>query len=196
MEFHESIIAIAAGVGLSAAAGLRVFVPLFIASLAIQFGYLEVNESFAWLGHWTATVALGTAALLEVGVYYIPWLDNVLDTIATPAAIIAGTATTAAVLPELGPALEWVIAILVGGGSAGVVQGASVLARGTSTAGSGGLGNPVVSTGELGGSVGISLLAVFLPILALIIVAILLFFVLRLFFRLFRRKRTAAGAEV
>ena len=190
MEFHESIVAIAAGVGLSAAAGLRIFVPLFIASLAIQFGYLEVNESFAWLGHWTATVALGTAALLEVGVYYIPWLDNVLDTIATPAAIIAGTATTAAVLPELGPALEWIIAILLGGGSAGVVQGGFRFGARNKHSGqwwSGESGGFYRRTRRVCGDFALG--RFFSPFSRSSSSSFCFFFVLRLFLRLFRRRR-------
>ena len=91
----NEIIAIFAGVGLAAACGFRVFVPLFIASLAANSG---MSASFSgggfdvkallgehhWLGSTPVTIALGVATVLEVGSYYIPWLDNALDSIATP----------------------------------------------------------------------------------------------------------------
>ena len=155
------------GLGLSAACGFRVFVPLLAMSLAAQTGHLELAESFRWVATPMAATALGIATFFEVAGYYIPWVDNMLDAAATPAAVIAGTFITASVMPEMTPLLKWSIAAILGGGSAGVIQGATVITRAASAFTTGGLGNPVVSAGETGGSILISLLAVLLPVVAL-----------------------------
>lgn len=196
----NEIMAIFAGVGLAAACGFRVFVPLFIASLAANTG-MEVDflggfnveallGEHHWLGSTPVTVMLGVATVVEVGSYYIPWIDNALDTIATPLAVSAGTLITGTMLPEFmgDGSFKWIVAMIAGGGTAGVVQGASVIARGTSTATTGGIGNPAVSTAELGGSVLTAGLAVFTPILAGILVVFLLFFVMRTIYRYFKRQ--------
>jgi hypothetical protein len=206
----NEIVAIFAGVGLAAACGFRVFVPLFIASLAANtgieaFGGMDfqalLGTDFDWLGSTPVTIALGVATVLEVGSYYIPWLDNALDTVATPAAVVAGTFISGAMLPEFmgDEALKWIVAAIMGGGTAGVVQGASVITRGTSTASTGGIGNPAVSTAELGGSVLTAGLAVLVPILAGVLVLVMLAFFIRTIFRYFsrraERKREAARVE-
>lgn len=195
----NELMAIFAGVGLAAACGFRVFVPLFAASLAAnmgvdvagstEFGQM-LGENFEWLGSTPVTLALGIATLLEVGSYYVPWVDNLLDTIATPAALVAGTFITGAMMPDFmgDGSFKWIFSSIAGGGTAGLVQGASVITRGTSTATTGGVGNPVVSTAELGGAVATASLAVFVPILAGILVLILLFFVVRKIIRYFKAR--------
>ena len=195
----NEIMAIFAGVGLSAACGFRVFVPLFIASLAANTGFEGfgganfaemLGGNFAWLGSDWVTVALGIATALEIGSYYIPWIDNALDAVATPAAVVAGTFISGAMFPDFmgDGSFKWIVATIAGGGAAGVVQGASVITRGTSTATTGGVGNPAVSTAELGGSILTAGLAVFIPILAGILVIFLLYFVIRSIYRFFKRR--------
>ncbi|MDQ8195920.1 DUF4126 domain-containing protein [Coraliomargarita sp. SDUM461004] len=207
----NEIIAIFAGVGLAAACGFRVFVPLFIASLAANqgvdaLGGMNFEEmlgaNFEWLGNDWVTIALGVATALEIGSYYIPWLDNALDTIATPAAVVAGTFISGAMLPEFmgNDAFKWITAAIMGGGTAGIVQGASVITRGASTATTGGIGNPAVSTAELGGSILTAGLAVLIPILAAVLVLFLLFYfirtIIRYFVRRLERKRAGQPSEV
>jgi len=202
----NEIIAIFAGVGLAAACGFRVFVPLFIASLAANMGVDALGGTnfqdmlgadFGWLGNDWVTIALGVATVLEIGSYYIPWLDNALDTIATPAAVVAGTFISGAMLPEFmgDDAFKWIVAAIMGGGTAGIVQGASVITRGASTATTGGIGNPAVSTVELGGSVLTAGLAVMIPILAAILVLFLLYYFIKKIFGFFARRaeRKRAG---
>lgn len=203
----NELMAIFAGVGLSAACGFRVFVPLFAASLAANMG-IDVSgnaefaqllgENFQWLGSTPVTLALGAATLLEVGSYYVPWIDNLLDTIATPAALVAGTFITGAMMPEFmgDGSFKWIASTIAGGGTAGLVQGASVITRGTSTATTGGLGNPVVSTAELGGAVATASLAVFVPIIAGVLVLVLLYFVVRKIFRYIKARRANRAAQV
>ena len=77
----------------------------------------------------TCRDAFGTATLLEIAAYYIPWFDHLLDTIATPAAVVAGMVASASVMVDLPPVLKWGVALIGGGGAAGLLQGATVLLR-------------------------------------------------------------------
>ncbi len=203
----NEMMAIFAGVGLAAACGFRVFLPLFVASLAANTG-MEVDflGSFNleavlgehhWLGSTPVTIMLGVATAVEVASYYVPWIDNALDTIATPLAVGAGTLITGTLLPEFmgDGSFKWATAMIAGGGTAGVVQGASVIARGTSSATTGGVGNPAVSTAELGGSVLTASLAVLVPVLAGLLVLVLLYFVFKIIFRYFSRRAEARREE-
>lgn len=162
----DAAIGALAGLALSAAAGFRVFVPLLLTGLAARLGYLELTTDMAWLGSDAALVALATATLVEVGAYYVPWLDNLLDVVATPVAIVAGVIAWAAVTPELSPLLRWTLAVVAGGGAAGLVQAGTTLARLKSSAFTAGLGNVVVASGELLGSLVLSVLAVLVPLVA------------------------------
>jgi hypothetical protein len=166
----ELLLSLAVGIGLSAACGFRVFVPLLIAGIAARTGHLDLAAGFEWMASTPALIAFGTATLLEVASYYIPWLDNALDAVASPAAVIAGTLVTASLVADLGPFLKWTLAVIAGGGAAGLIQGGTVLARGMSTTTTAGIGNPLVATAELGGSVITAVLAVVAPFLALLFV--------------------------
>lgn len=191
----DLILALCLGIGLSAACGFRVFVPLLGMSLAAIAGHLDLATGFEWIGTWPACACFLTATVLEVGAYYIPWLDNLLDTIATPAAIVAGTIATASVVGQVdgvSPLLEWSLALIAGGGTAAVIQTGTVAVRGTSTLTTGGLANFVVSTGELAASAGATILALLLPVLcAALVVLTCGFVVLRL-----TRKRPVAKVDV
>ena len=139
---------------------------------------LNFTGEFSWMGSDVALVAFSIATVLEIGAYYIPWLDNALDTIAGPAAVTAGTMTTAAFLVNVDPWLQWTLAAIAGGGAAGTVQVATTITRGASSALTGGTGNWIVSTAEAGGSVAVSLLAVFIPIAAAGLFFVLLAYVI------------------
>src|SRR3954469_2591615 len=161
----EVLLSICIGLGLSAACGFRVFVPLLVMSVAANSGHLHLAPSFGWIGSPAALIALAVATVLEVGAYYIPWLDHFLDALATPAAIVAGCIVTASMVSGMSPFLKWTLAIIAGGGAAGAVQATTVLARGLSFAGTGGLGNPLIATVELGGSLLTSVAAVLAPLM-------------------------------
>lgn len=170
----QLIMGVGVGVSLAAACGFRVFVPLLVVSLAVHFGGFHVNESFAWVGSWMAIVVLSTATTIEVLGYYIPWVDNLLDVLNTPLALVAGAMVTCGMLPNLHPSLKWGIAVVLGGGVAGLVQSATSIIRGGSTATTGGLGNFLVSTGENICAVLIAVFAVVLPIIAIVLILIAL----------------------
>ena len=148
----ETFLSLLIGIGLSAACGFRVFVPLLVVSIASHTGHLHLSSGFEWMGSDAALIAFAVATVLEVAAYYIPWLDNLLDTIASPAAVIAGTLVTASLVADMSPFLKWTLAVIAGGGIAGLVQGTTVVTRGASTASTCGLANPILATAELGGS--------------------------------------------
>ena len=182
----ETILGVCIGIGLSAASGFRVFVPLLVMSIATIIGWFEPVQGFEWLAMPAVCVALGFATVCEIGAYYVPWVDNLLDTIATPAAMIAGTLATMAVSSgEMSQFASWASAIIVGGGTAGVVQASTVAMRGVSTATTGGVGNPVIATGEWIGAILLSILSLITPVL----VVILVFLIFVLVVRWVRRKK-------
>lgn len=183
------LLSLALGLGLSASSGFRVFVPLLVASIASKLGIIHLGESFQWMGSTTATVAFATATVLEIGGYYIPFVDNILDTITTPTSVIAGTLLTASVLtPELDPMLKWGLGIIVGGGSAGIVQAGTALTRATSSVATAGVGNPVVATTEHGLSFAGSILSIFMPFIIAAIICIVLFVILFFLIRYFKKR--------
>lgn len=176
----ETILGLCIGIGLSAACGFRVFVPLLVMSLASIMGWFQPMQGFEWLAMPSVCLALGFATVCEIGTYYIPWVDNVLDTITTPAAVVAGTLTTMAVSTgEMSQFASWASAIIVGGGTAGAVQLSTVAVRGLSTASTGGVANPVISTGEWMGALVLSVLSLLMPVLVVLLVGIFLFVAIR-----------------
>ena len=188
-DFAGAVMAILIGLGLSAACGFRIFVPLLVAAIAAKAGHLQLAAGWDWIGSTTAIVAFSIATALEIAAYYVPWLDNLLDTVATPAAVVAGILITAGVAGDVSPLLRWSLAVIVGGGAAGLVQVGTAAVRATSTATTAGTANPAVSTAEAGFSLSLSLLAVIVPIVAAVLVIVLLFVALRFFHRLFTGRR-------
>lgn len=160
----ELALSICLGIGLSAACGFRVFVPLLGVSVAALAGHLELAQGFEWLGTWPALVCFLTASILEVTAYYIPWVDSFLDTIAAPAAVAAGTIVTASVVTEMSPLVRWSLALIAGGGTAGLIQAATTALRGASTATTGGLANWLVASGELLAATATTVLSMLMPV--------------------------------
>lgn len=176
----ETLLSLCIGVGLSAACGFRVFVPLLVMSIASLMGWFEPMKGFEWLAIPSVCVGLAVATVCEIGAYYIPWVDNALDTIATPAAMVAGTLTTMAVSSgEMSQFASWAAAIIVGGGTATAVQMGTVAVRGLSTATTGGIANPVVSTGEWIGAIVVSVLSLIVPVLVVIVGILLVVIAIR-----------------
>lgn len=158
------------GIGLSAAAGLRVFLPLLLLGLTARLGAIHLGSDFLWLGSDTTLILLAIATIVEIGGYYVPVIDHLLDVIASPAAVIAGIIATAAVLAHVDdPVIKWSLAIIAGGGSAGVVQAGTVLLRGASTTTTAGIGNPLFATVEWLGAAALSLAAVLAPVLVIVV---------------------------
>ena len=176
------------GIGLAASVGFRVFVPLFTLSLASYFNLWELNESWQWIGTTTALVTFGVATVVEIAAYLIPYIDNLLDSIAIPLAAIAGTAVMVSTVADLSPVFTWALAIIAGGGTAAVVAGSSGAARLAATTASAGFVNPLVSLFETGTAIVVSVMSIFLPILALILVVIILYLIFKVY-KKFKTKR-------
>jgi hypothetical protein len=176
----DILLGLIVGVGLAASCGFRVFVPMLVMSIAVKAGYLELADGWQWIGSWAALLAFFAATSCEIFGYYVPWVDNLLDAIATPSAIVAGIIATAACVSDMHPFLQWGTAIIAGGGVAGTVQSGTILVRGLSSATTGGLGNFIVSTVEWFLALLIAMLAIIVPILALMLLGVIAFFTTRL----------------
>lgn len=187
----ETISAIALGIGLSASTGFRVFIPLLVAGLASRFGIVPLGESFAWMGSTPALISFGVASLLEILAYYIPFVDNLLDSIATPLSIGAGTLLMTSVFPAENEWMKWIIGFVVGGGAAATIQGGSALTRLFSTKFTAGTGNSIISTGEGVAATGFSIMSLFIPIIVAVLLIIFIVIILRIAYRkLLKRRRT------
>ena len=184
----ETIISIFLGVGLAASAGFRVFLPLFALSLAAYFGVWDLNDNWTWIGSLAAVLTLGIATLVEIFAYFIPWVDNALDSIAIPLAAIAGTAVMVSTVADLDPVITWSLAIIAGGGTASAIKGANAAGRLTSTATTGGVANPIVSTVETGTAVAVSTASILVPPIAIILVILILIVIFSIYRKL-RPKR-------
>lgn len=185
----ETVLSICLGIGLSASVGFRVFLPLFALSLAAYFNVWQLNESWQWVGGIPALITLGVATLVEICAYFIPYIDNLLDSIAVPLAAIAGTAVMLSTVADLSEVTTWALAIIAGGGTAAAIAGTSGTTRLASTATTGGLANPIVATLETGSSVVMSTLSIFAPIVAIILAVVILVIIFKFFIRLKTKKK-------
>jgi hypothetical protein len=182
-------LSIVLGIGLAAATGFRVFLPMLIVSGAAYTGHLPLADSFAWLGSPSALTMLSVAAIVEIFAYYIPGVDNLLDTLATPAAFVAGTVVSAAVMSDVPPMVKWTAAVIAGGGIAGVTQGVTATLRANSTLWTGGLGNFIIASAELVGAGMVTFLALAAPAAAIALIILFLWLAIRLLRRLLRGAR-------
>ena len=186
MSEYDIVVSVALGVGLAAAVGFRVFLPFLVMGGAAYTGHLTLSDGLQWLATPTALAMLSVAAIAEILAYYIPGVDNLLDAIATPTALVAGTIAAAAVMTDLPPIVKWTTAVIAGGGAAGVTQSVTSLLRAKSTVFTGGLGNAAVSTSEAGGALLVSLLALLAPLAALALVVVFCWMGIRFMRRVFR----------
>lgn len=168
----DTAIAIMIGIGLAAACGLRVFVPLLVLAIAARFNVVALGTSFSWLSTDAALIAFSVATVLEIVAYKVPWLDHLLDTVASPAAVVAGSLIAASqigMVQGISPMWQWAAAIIAGGGAAAAMQATSVTTRAASTVATGGIANPLISTFQSLLSIVMSIVAVLLPILAIVL---------------------------
>lgn len=165
----ELMLSICLGVGLAASSGFRVFVPLFVMSIATYFNVLSLSENWTWLGSPYALIIFAVASIVESLAYLVPIVDNALDSLAIPLAGMAGTMTMASNVANLSPEATWALAIVAGGGAATAVKSTSALTRVASTTTTAGLANPVIGAAETGAAVGLSVLAIVMPVAAAIV---------------------------
>ena len=166
------LVQVAAGFGLAAAAGLRAFLPPLAVGLLARYDVFELRPSLDWMESTPALVIFGTAVILEILADKVPWLDHALDTVESFLKPAAGILVVSAALVDLPPLWTAILAILVGGTVAGTVHFGKAAARLASTATTGGIANPVLSTAEDGLALGGTLLAIFFPVLAFVVVVV------------------------
>lgn len=186
---QEILISLCVGIALSACSGFRIFVPMLIGNLATRFGILDLSQGFEWLGSPPATYILGAATIVEILTYYIPVIDNLLDTIAMPASFVAGTILTTSFLKIDSPELRWTLGIVAGGGMAGTIQAGTGLLRLASTKFTGGFGNAIIATIENFISIIFSALTLWIPVFIAILCLLLFIFLIRQIMKRFRKKK-------
>jgi len=187
LPYWHYIVGMFIGVGLAAATGFRVFLPMFIVSLASYLGWIPLNEHFAWLSGLPTLIITGVATIVETLAYFIPFVDHLLDVISVPMATIAGSILFASQFADLGAFPQWILALIVGGGTSAAVSSTLAGARVASTATTGGLGNHLVSTTETTGALAMTGIALIVPIIAFVIVILLLFFSFRFGRKIWRK---------
>lgn len=188
----ESLMAIFLGLGLSAACGFRIFVPLLVMSMAARAGHLTLAPDLQWIGSEVALMVFAVATFFEVSAYYVPWVDNLLDVLATPVAVVAGILVMSAALGDIGevsPVLRWTLAAILGGGAAGITQGTTDVLRLVSSATTGGLGNPLLATGENVTALVLAVVTVIAPGLAVLLMGLMLYWLGKRAVKLLFRKR-------
>jgi hypothetical protein len=191
----ELVVALAAGLGLSAACGFRVFVPMLATCIGARAGAIHLSSGFHWLQSDPALVVLIVATVVEGVAYLVPWLDHLLDTMASPAALVAGTMVMGSVISDIDPWLKWTLAAIAGGGAAGAIQTLTVATRATSSATTAGFANPIFAIIEGIGAILLSLLAIVVPLLTAAAVIVLLFFVAKKIAGFLQRRRARQASS-
>ena len=183
------ILQILIGIGLAATCGVRIFVPLLVMGIAGYSGYLELASEFSWIASLPAIIIFAVATIIEIAAYFIPYVDNLLDSISIPASVIAGIVVAASVITDMHPLLRWTFAVIAGGGVATVTSLVSNGVLGVSTVASGGGANPAVSGVESALSIVSAIVAVLVPVLAVILITIVVILTIRLMKKWKRQKQ-------
>ena len=175
MDVVQILLSLSLGLGLAAACGFRVFIPPLMMGVGSRLDLYKLEGSFVWVDDTWAIAIFAVATLLEIGGYFIPWIDNLLDAVATPAAIIGGIFVTSASLEgELDPSAQWTLSVIAGGSVSGVIQLGTVATRAISTGTTGGLANPIISLLEAVASVLCILISLFLVAIIPIVIIFLI----------------------
>ena len=175
MDVVQTLLSLSLGLGLAAACGFRVFIPPLMMGVGSRLDLYKLEGSFVWVDDTWAIAIFAVATLLEIGGYFIPWIDNLLDAVATPAAIIGGIFVTSASLEgELDSSAQWTLSVIAGGSVSGVIQLGTVATRAISTGTTGGLSNPIISLLEAVASILCILISLFLVAIIPIVIIFLI----------------------
>ena len=181
----DVFLALCAGLGLAAACGLRVFLPLFVAAIAVRAGALPIGPHFEWMGSNAAIILFGTACIVEIVGFLVPWVDHALDLLSAPLAAVAGavlmtsqllggtTGADGVFVPLLHPAVAWSLGIVAGATTASGVEAASIAGRISSSVLTIGWLNPIYGMFETALAFVITIITILVPVIAGI--AVLLF---------------------
>ncbi|MBB4635528.1 DUF4126 domain-containing protein [Longimicrobium terrae] len=190
----DALSAAAFGIVLAACAGLRAFLPVFSASLAAWTLHVPLPQNLEWLARPETVLAFGIATLIEILGDKVPLVDHALDSIqlfTKPGlAVLAATPF----LYQLSPQYAIGIGIVLGAPLALGVHSAKATARVGSTAATGGIGNPILSVVEDVAAIGSIALAFLAPVVALVLLAVMLFLLVRFAIRIRKRTRRQAAS--
>lgn len=175
-------LALLAGIAVSAACGLRAFLPLLALGLGARFFGLELQPALRWLTGDLSLVALGSATVLEIAGDKIPAVDHALDVVATFVRPVTAAIATYGLLVHWPSPWAQIVAVALGG-SALALHAAKANTRVGSSLLSFGLVNPLLSVAEDIVSFGLVAIAFLAPLL----VALLLLLV---FLWLTRRRKS------
>ncbi len=192
----EVFFSVLLGISLSAACGFRIFVPFLVAAIGVRCHMLSLGNGFEWLGSNAALIVLTAATLAEILAYYIPVIDNFLDSLGGPLAALAGTCLTAAFMTDMSPVMQWSLAAIAGGGTASIIHTGTSAIRAALTAGTFGLGNSVFSTSEAAASTTLSFAALFIPIVTGVAVILLVAVMIWLAIRLVKRRKMKLASSM
>ncbi|MEL6939587.1 MAG: DUF4126 domain-containing protein [Cyanobacteria bacterium J06598_1] len=184
----NALISVCLGIGLSTSTGFRILVPFACLSAASLYGNFDLPAEMAWLNSYPALIGLVIGTLIEVAAYYIPWVNDALDTVELPASVIAGTYLTGAFAADLPSLLQWSLALVAGGGIAGSINGLTGVTRLATNSATGGAATPVTSSLEWMSALVLAILAITLPLLALVISIVVLWVAVK---KLRKRRRKA-----
>lgn len=181
------------GLGLASATGLRTFLPLLMLAVAAKFELFGIRllDQMDWLASWPAISALAIAAVAEFAGDKIPAVDHALNAVGYITRPLAGAVAAGSVFWGVDPTAAAVAGLIVGAPAALAFNAAQTGARVTSTATTGGLGNPVVSLIE---DV-LAFVTVILAFLAPIVIPVVLIVLAVVVFRLARRIREGREAK-
>lgn len=177
--------------GLAGSAGLNAYIPLLLVALAARFPLndplLNLMEPYNVMGSWWAIGIISVLLVIEMLVDKVPAIDTVNDVIQTfvrPAAGAVLFAANANIVNDVHPVLALGAGLIV----AGSVHAVKGVARPVVTATTAGTGNWLVSLVEDIVAFFTSILAIFLPVLGMLLLVVLLFYGFRLYRR--RKQRT------
>lgn len=160
-DLSVMVINILLGLALATATGFRIFLPMFLLSFTSHIGWVTLPQKLSWLEGETALFVLGVAMLIELVSYFIPGVDNIMDIIDTPIAVIVGFLVVFSVI-EVNSMMEWILAVVIGGIVPAVIKACKATIRGGVTLLMGGLGNGLFSIVEALASILIVVISVFL----------------------------------
>ena len=175
-----------AAFGLSGAAGLNAWLPLFAGALLQRLDVVELAAPFDELSSTGALITLGVLTVADFVGDKIPAVDHVLHGIGTVVAPVSGAALFAG-QTGLETDIPTLVAVVAGGVTAEGVHAGRAAVRPASTATTGGAGNPILSLIEDAGSALLTVMAFVLPLLAAVLVIALLLALWLLWRRMRRR---------
>jgi len=180
------LLALVSGIAIAAACGLRAFLPLLALGLAARFGVLHLRPGAEWMAGDPALWALGIATVLEILSDKVPVIDHALDAVGTLIRPAAAWLGAFAVLQGWGSPWAQIAALVLGAGAL-AVHGVKAKTRLGSTVATAGHANPLLSVVEDSGVLVLVALAIFVPLLALGLILLAVWWVAR-----WRRSRAPA----